>query len=70
MKVSKEDVLRQVGSVPETSFQIHHDVQDAFGFAKQYDVEKMLKELAEEGQIQSGKRKIRFVGVRSVYWRE
>ena len=69
MKLSKADVLFHVRSFPETSWQIYNDVEVARGEADHDEIEKRLKELVEEGHIQSAKQKLRYVGVRTVYWR-
>ena len=69
MKLSLVDVLFQVGCVPETSWQIHYDVQNALGEANHDDVKKRLEELADEGRIQSAQQKLKDGGVRTVYWR-
>ena len=69
MKLSLVDVLFQVGCVPETSWQIHHDVEAIFGETDHNDVEKRLGELAEEGHIQSAQQKLKDGGVCTVYWR-
>ena len=69
MKLSKADVLSHVGNAPETSWQIYSDVEAARGEADHDEIEKRLKELVDEGHIQSAKQKLRYVGVRTVYWR-
>ena len=69
MKLALVDVLFQVGSVPETSWQIHHDVKAAFGEANHDDVQRRLKELAVDGHIQSAQQKLKDGGVCTVYWR-
>ena len=69
MKLSKVDVLVQVCSIPETSWQIHHDVEAIFGETDHNDVQKRLEELAEEGRIQSAQQKLKDGGVHTVYWR-
>ena len=69
MKLSKADVLSHVGNAPETSWQIYTDVETTRGRADHDEIEKWLKELVDEGHIQSAKQKLRYVGVRTVYWR-
>ena len=39
------------------------------GEADHDEIEKRLKELVDEGHIQSAKQKLRYVGVRTVYWK-